>query len=60
MPKALSISGMVIAALLLILFGMDLAIGVPFRGVSMLMDVGFILCALLLGYLGWSAFREQV
>jgi len=60
MPKVLCVSGMVISVLLLILFGLDLALGVPFQGVSKVMDVGFVICAGLLGYLGWTTFREQV
>jgi hypothetical protein len=59
MPKAFCISGMVISALLFLVFAMDLAVGVPFKGGNMLMDVGFLVCAALLGYLGWATFREQ-
>jgi hypothetical protein len=60
MPKALCIVGMVVAGLLALLFGIDLAIGLPFGGKSMVMSIGFIVCALILGYLSWSTFREQV
>ena len=59
MPKALSISGIVIAIVLLLLFGLDLAVGFPFSKASMAMDIGFVVAALLLGYLSWSTFREQ-
>ena len=58
MPKTLSIFGMAISAVLLILFGLDLAIGFPFDGQSGIMDIGFIICAATLGYLSWSAFRD--
>lgn len=58
MAKGLTIMAVVIAILLLIVFGLDLAIGVPFRKASVLMDIGFIVCALGLGLLSWSAFRE--
>lgn len=58
MPKALSISGITIAALLLILFGLDLAIGMPFNKASKAMDISFLICALVLGYMSWSTFRE--
>jgi hypothetical protein len=60
MPKALCIVGMVVAVLLVILFGLDLAVKIPFSKNSWMMDVGFILCSLGLGYLSWSTFREQV
>jgi hypothetical protein len=58
MPKALTISGITIAALLLILFGLDLAIGMPFNKASKVMDISFLICALILGYMSWSTFRE--
>ncbi|NLX99853.1 MAG: hypothetical protein GXY83_27465 [Rhodopirellula sp.] len=60
MPKALCILGMVIAVLLLILFGLDIATGVPFSGYSGVMDIGLIIAAAILGYLSWATFREQV
>ncbi len=59
MPKVLAISGLVVAALLLLIFGADLAIGIPFSGASGWMDVTFLICAAILGYLGWSTYREQ-
>ncbi len=59
MPKALTISGMVVAALLLFMFGLDLALEFPFGRASKLMDVLFLLCAVTLGYVSWSTFREQ-
>ena len=59
MPKALTISGMVVAVLLLLTFGLDLAIGVPFSKVSMAMDVAFVLASGVLGYMSWNAYREQ-
>ncbi len=60
MPKALCISGIAIAGLLLLIFILDLAIGFPFGGSSPKMDVGFIFCSAILGYLGWMTLREQV
>jgi hypothetical protein len=58
MPKALAISGMVVAVLLTSVFLLDLASGIPFKKASMFMDVGFLLCSLALGYLSWSTWRE--
>ena len=61
MPKALCILGAVTAGLVLLIFGLDLAIGVPpFYKSSQLLDMGFIVCGAILGYLSWSTFREQV
>jgi hypothetical protein len=58
MPKVLTISGMVVAGILLLLFIVDIAAGWPFKKASLMMDIGFIICALALGYLSWSSFRE--
>lgn len=59
MPKALTILGLIVASLVLLLFGADLAVGIPFQKASMMMDGIFILCACVLGYMSWSSFREQ-
>jgi hypothetical protein len=58
MPKALTISAMVIAALLFLLFAIDLAAGIPFGQASMAMDVGVLISSALLAYMGWSVYRE--
>ncbi|MHB8898304.1 MAG: hypothetical protein ACYC6Y_06115 [Thermoguttaceae bacterium] len=60
MSKALCILGIAISALVLIVFGLDLVMGTPFNGVSKMMDIGFVVCAIILGYLSWSTFREQI
>jgi len=59
MPKVLCILGMVVAVLLLLVFGLDLATQFPFGGASAMMSIGFIVASLILVYLSWSAFREQ-
>jgi len=58
MARALTILGLVVAALLLIIFGLDLALGIPFGKPSMMMDVGFVVCGAILAYLSWTTFRE--
>jgi uncharacterized membrane protein YwaF len=60
MPKVLTIIAMVIAGLVLLIFALDAAIGVPFKKASLMMDIGFIICALALGYLSWTTYREQL
>ena len=60
MPKALTIFGLVVAGLLVLIFGMDLALGIPFGGPSMAMDICFLVAAVVLAYMSWSAFREAV
>lgn len=59
MSKALTIIGMIVASLVIVLFGADLAVGFPFQQASMLMDGIFLACAAILGYMSWSSFREQ-
>lgn len=60
MPKVFCIVGMVIAGILAFLFALDLALKFPFGRASLPMDVAFVICALGLGYLSWSTWREQV
>jgi hypothetical protein len=59
MPKALCIIGTVIAALMFLIFGLDLALGFPFSRVSVVMDVGFVVCSAALGFASWTTLREQ-
>jgi len=58
MAKGLTIMAMVVAVLVLLLFALDLAIRFPFRRADTMMDVIFAICALTLGYLSWSAFKD--
>ena len=60
MAKALCMSGMAVAILLVIFFLLDLVAGIPFRGASPLMDVIMLLCAGGLSYVSWTTFREQI
>lgn len=59
MPKALCMSGMVVAVLIFALFLLDLILKFPFQRASLAMDVGFVICAAALGYISWTTFREQ-
>ena len=58
MAKAMSIFGMAVAALLLLAFGLDPILGIPFGGANIAMDIGFAVCAAILGYMSWDAFRS--
>lgn len=60
MARGLTIFTMVIAGIIVLVFGLDLAVGFPFRRPegTLLMNICFILGGLLLGYLGWTTFRE--
>lgn len=58
MSKAMTIAGMVVAALLFLLFGVDLIVGIPFSGASSMMDIGMFIAAGILFYVSFSTFRE--
>lgn len=58
MAKAMSIFGMVVAAIMLLAFGLDLVTGAPFGGASSAMDIGMVLGAGILGYMAFDAFRS--
>jgi hypothetical protein len=58
MSKALTIFGMVVAGLVAIVFAADAAVGIPFEGARLSMDIGAIIGAVILGYLSWDAFRD--
>ncbi len=57
MPKALTIAGLVVSGCLLLLFGLDLALKIPFHR-SLEMDIGFVISAAILGYLSWITYRD--
>lgn len=63
MPKALCLLGMMVAILVAILFLFDLAAPqgmAPFRKASVMMDIGLIVSAAMLGTISWLTFKEQV
>ncbi len=60
MEKKLSIASLCIAALLLILFVLDIALGLPFGGGStfLVIDIVGIVAGSILLYLSWNALRD--
>jgi hypothetical protein len=60
MSKAMTIFGMVVAGLLALIFVLDMALGIPFEGASWAMDIGALTAAIMLGYISYSTFREQL
>jgi hypothetical protein len=58
MEKWLCFGSMGVAALLLLLFLLDAALGVPFGRVSVVVDVFGILASGLVLYLGYDAYRD--
>jgi hypothetical protein len=59
MPKALCMSGIAVAILIILLFGVDLAVALPFKRASAMMDISLISCAIVLGLISWMTLREQ-
>jgi hypothetical protein len=59
MPKPLCIAGGIVAALLFLIFVLDLAVLIPFGRGDITMDIGMIICSLVLGYVSWATYREQ-
>ena len=58
MPKVLCYSGIATAGMLLILFSLDLVIGVPFKKADTLMDIVFLISSTGLGFVSWLTLRE--
>ncbi|HZN35169.1 MAG TPA: hypothetical protein VFB80_15175 [Pirellulaceae bacterium] len=59
MPKALCMSGIAVAILIILLFAADLIIGLPFKRASIFMDIGLLIAAVVLGAISWFTLREQ-
>ena len=58
MAKGLTITALAIAVLMLVLFGLDLAVGMPFGKQSIFLDIVFVLCGLGIAILGFTTWRE--
>jgi len=65
--KGLCIAALSIAAIVLVLLLADIIFGLaglpqlaPFKYASLVLDIVFIVCAALLGFLSWQTLKEQV
>jgi len=63
MPRLLCLGGLVVAGLVFLLFLLDLimslaGMGSLFRYASLLMDLTFMICSGVLGYLSWMSLKE--
>ena len=58
MSKALAMTGLVVSVILLLTFGLDLALGLPFGQPSMTLDVAFVICSALLAFMSLTTWRE--
>lgn len=61
LPKNVVVASMAVSGLVALLAIADLALGVPFAGMehTMIMDIMFIICAAIVGYLGWDALKDM-
>ncbi len=66
MPKALCLTSLVVAVIIVVLFLADAVMGflgmeavAPLRSASLMMDITFILCGSLLAYMSFVTWREQ-
>jgi len=58
MAKTACIFGLIVALALLVVFGLDLGMGMPFLGFNKAMDIGFIVASIFLAYISFATFRE--
>ena len=57
--KPLCFSGMIFGTFVVLLFGLDLAIKLPFGRQSWILNTGFIIMGSILIYTGWATQKEQ-
>lgn len=58
MEKWLCWGSIGLAGVLLILFLLDLILGIPFGGIGVTINILGILACGLVGYLGWESYKE--
>jgi hypothetical protein len=66
MEKWMCLGSMIVAGLLLVVFALDLAIGIPFSSSTpektqspyFFVDIAGIVASGILGYLGWNAYQD--
>ena len=56
--KALTLSGFVVATLLVLVFGLDLLLAWPFQRASWSFDLINVACGAALAYLSWNTWRD--
>lgn len=59
MTKVLCLFALALSAILALIFILDLSAGIPFQKGSMVLDVVFLVAALIIGTLSWLTYREQ-
>lgn len=59
MGKAMTIGGMVVAAIVFLMFLLDIFLSIPFGTGMNAMHIGALIASAILGYVSFSTFREQ-
>ncbi|MGV3485116.1 MAG: hypothetical protein ACO1RT_11925 [Planctomycetaceae bacterium] len=66
MPKALCLTSLVVAVIIVVLFLADAVMGfmgmatvAPLRSANLLMDITFIITGSILAFMSWATWREQ-
>jgi hypothetical protein len=60
LEKSLVVSGLVVSAVLIVFFSLDLALRWPLERASVLFDECSVACGLILLYLAWDVLRSQM
>ena len=59
LPKRVVLASMIVAGVVALAAILDLVMGMPFGGKhTMIMDILFLICAGIVGYLGWDAYKD--
>ena len=60
LPKRVVIASMVVAGLVAAAAVLDMVMGIPFSGSdnTFMMDILFLICSAIVGYLSWDAFKD--
>lgn len=59
LPKRVVIASIIVAGVVAVASVLDLVMGLPFGGKhTMVMDILFLICAGIVGYLGWDAYKD--
>lgn len=60
MSKKLVVGSMIVAGIVTLMSIADLATGLPFSGaLTKTMDIVFIICAAIIGYLSWHCLKDS-
>ena len=58
MEKWMCLGSMIVAGVVLLLYGLDLAIGIPFGRIGLVQDIVLVIAAALVLWQGYETWRE--